>query len=98
MLWKSISGLVSKSERCAACRALDLCGGCDTLLVVGSSMQVYSAYRLAKAAVNAQANIVVLTAGQTRVDPEATFKVEALAGETLARLASHSTLLLPKTI
>ena len=59
-------------------------------------MQVYSAYRLAKAALNSSANVVVLTAGQTRVDPEATFKVEALAGETLARLASHDSLLVPK--
>lgn len=59
-------------------------------------MQVYSAYRLAKAALSSSANVVVLTAGQTRVDPEATFKVEALAGETLARLASHDSLLVPK--
>lgn len=80
------------------CRALELCGGCDTLLVVGSSMQVYSAYRLAKAAFSNQANVVVLTAGETRCDPEATFKVEALAGETLARLASHSSLLVPKIL
>lgn len=59
-------------------------------------MQVYSAYRLAKAAVKSSANVVILTAGQTRADPEATFKVEALAGETLARLASHASLLIPK--
>lgn len=59
-------------------------------------MQVYSAFRLAKAAVKAGASVVVLTAGETRVDPEASFKVEALAGETLARLACHSSLLAPK--
>ena len=60
-------------------------------------MQVYSAYRLAKAASDAAANVVVLTAGQTRADKEATYKVEALAGETLARLASHPSLLIPRT-
>ena len=78
------------------CRAIDTVKGCDTLLIVGSSMQVYSAYRLVKAASDVDANVVVLTAGQTRADKEATYKVEALAGETLARLASHDSLLIPR--
>lgn len=69
---------------------------CDTMLVVGSSLQVYSAYRLAKAAVTSGAKLLIVTAGGTRADGEATFKVEALAGETLARLGAHHSLLIPK--
>ena len=71
---------------------------CTTMLVVGSSLQVYSAYRLAKGALTAGAEVVVLTAGNTRIDSEATYKVEALAGETLARLAAHYSLLIPRAI
>lgn len=78
------------------CRAIDTVKEGDTLLIIGSSMQVYSAYRLAKAASDTGSNIIVLTAGQTRADPHATYKVEALAGETLTRLASHESLLIPR--
>ena len=77
---------------------MDMARSCDTMLVVGSSLQVYSAYRLAKGALAADAKVVVLTAGKTRVDGDATYKVEALAGETLARLAAQHSLLLPKVL
>ena len=76
---------------------MELAQSCDAVLVVGSSLQVYSAYRLAKAALAAEASILVLTAGPTRIDSEAHLKVEALAGESLARLAAHSSLLIPRT-
>lgn len=63
------------------------------MLVVGSSLAVYSAFRLAKAAKKAGAGLCVLTAGPTRADDMADAKLEALAGETLARLAAHPSLL-----
>ena len=80
------------------CSAMDMAHSCDTMMVVGSSLQVYSAYRLAKGALSANAKVVVLTAGKTRVDSEATYKIEALAGETLARVAAQYSLLLPKVL
>ena len=81
---------------CADChRALELAEGCDAMMVVGSSLAVYSAFRLAKAAKKAGAGMAILTAGPTRADDLADFKVEVLAGEALARLAAHPALLVP---
>jgi NAD-dependent deacetylase sirtuin 4 len=77
-------------------RALELAEGCDALLVVGSSLMVYSAFRLVRAAERARARLAIITAGPTRADDVVHLKVEALAGETLSRLASHPTLLLPR--
>ena len=66
------------------------------MLVVGSSLAVYSAYRLAKAAKKVDAALFILTAGPTRGDDMADAKLEALAGEALARLAAHPSLLLAR--
>lgn len=60
---------------------------CDALLVVGSSMMVLSAYRLAKTAAERGIPIAILNHGETRADHLAQLKVEALAGETLHRLS-----------
>ena len=79
------------------CSAMSLAQSCDGLLVVGSSLQVYSAFRLAKAAKQAEAGIALLTAGWTRADELADMKIECLAGEVLSRLASDSALLVPRT-
>jgi len=81
---------------CDCCRALELAEGCDGLLVVGSSLMVYSAFRLAKAAVSGGGALAVLTAGPTRADSFAKLKVEAVAGEALSRLAAHPSLLIPR--
>lgn len=79
-------------------QAQALAESADAVLVVGSSVQVYSAYRLVKGAKEAGARLALLTAGPTRADallgPD-DLKLEALAGGTLARLASHPSLLLP---
>lgn len=80
----------------SCCRALELAGGCDAMLVVGSSLMVYSAFRLAKAAKAAGAHLGVLTAGPTRADALADIKIEALAGEALSRLAAQPPLLIPR--
>lgn len=79
-----------------AISAMSLAQSCDGLLVVGSSLQVYSAFRLAKAAKQAEAGIALLTAGWTRADELADMKIECLAGEVLSRLASDSALLVPR--
>ncbi|BDA47732.1 NAD-dependent protein deacetylase [Coccomyxa sp. Obi] len=77
-------------------RALELAEGCDGLLVVGSSLMVYSAFRLAKAAKASGGALAVLTAGPTRADAVADLKIEALAGEALSRMAAHPSLLIPR--
>lgn len=80
-----------------ALSAMGLAQSCDGLLVVGSSLQVYSAFRLAKAAKQADASIALLTAGWTRADDMADMKIECLAGEALSRLAKEPALLVPRT-
>ncbi|PNW75376.1 hypothetical protein CHLRE_12g524650v5 [Chlamydomonas reinhardtii] len=77
-------------------RAADLAGGCDALLVVGSSVQVYSAFRLVEAARGAGARVLIVNVGPTRADKLADFKLEARAGEVLTRLSRHPQLLLPR--
>lgn len=65
--------------------------------MVGSSLQVYSAFRLAKAAKQAEAGIAILTAGWTRADDLAELKFECLAGEALTRLANEPALSVPRS-
>lgn len=75
---------------------MSLAQSCDGLLVVGSSLQVYSAFRLAKAAKQTEASLALLTAGWTRADDLADMKIECLAGEALSRLAKDPALLVPR--
>lgn len=88
---------MTTTEHACACSALSLAQSCDGLLVVGSSLQVYSAFRLAKAAKQAEASLTLLTAGWTRADDLADMKIECLAGEALSRLAKDPALLVPRT-
>ena len=66
------------------------------MLVVGSSLAVYSAYRLARAAAQAGAYLALLSVGPNRADDLAHVKVEALAGEALSRLVAHPALAHPR--
>jgi NAD-dependent deacetylase sirtuin 4 len=68
----------------------------DLILVVGSSLMVWSAFRLVKAAKAAGAQLALVNVGPTRADDLADVKVEALAGEVMMHLAMHPSLLLPK--
>ncbi|GFR43928.1 hypothetical protein Agub_g5065 [Astrephomene gubernaculifera] len=77
-------------------RAAALVGSADALLVVGSSVQVFSAFRLVEAAKRAGARLVMVNVGPTRADKLADLKVEARAGEVMSRLARHPSLQLPK--
>lgn len=63
----------------------------DALLVVGSSLTVWSGYRLARAARQTGKPLYILNIGPTRADAEATMKIEAPAGAMLARIAEFLT-------
>ena len=78
------------------CRAMQLAQTCDGLLVVGSSLQVYSAFRLAKAAKAAQAGLAIVGVGPTRADALADIKQASVVGEALSRLAGLPEMLLPR--
>ena len=58
------------------CRALQLVEDADGLLVVGSSLMVYSAFRLAKTAKDRGAQIAAVCVGLTRADDFINLKVE----------------------
>jgi NAD-dependent deacetylase sirtuin 4 len=55
----------------------------DGLLVVGSSLEVYSAFRFVLAAKNNNIPIIIINIGNTRADNLATIKIEAKCGEIL---------------
>lgn len=55
----------------------------DGMLLVGSSLMVYSGYRFALMAREAGLPLAILTRGVTRADPLATLKLDADCGETL---------------
>ncbi|WIA09476.1 hypothetical protein OEZ85_008877 [Tetradesmus obliquus] len=76
--------------------ALSAVQSSDLLLVVGSSLMVWSAFRLVKAAKAAGAALAIVNVGPTRADDLADVKVEALAGEVCMQLAMHPSLLVPR--
>jgi NAD-dependent SIR2 family protein deacetylase len=59
----------------------------DALLVIGSSLMVFSAFRLATFARDLKIPIAVLNQGETRIDSfEGLVKHEAPIGETMAKI------------
>jgi NAD-dependent protein deacetylase/lipoamidase sirtuin 4 len=62
--------------------------GADLLLVVGSSLAVWSGYRFALRAHQRGLPIAIVNLGETRADALASLRVESRAGEVLARLAT----------
>jgi len=58
----------------------------DAVLVVGSSLMVYSGYRFVHAAAAAGKPIAVVSLGHTRADPLLTLKVDARSSDALAFL------------
>jgi NAD-dependent deacetylase sirtuin 4 len=69
--------------------SLEVVDEADALLVVGSSLTVWSGYRLARAARESGKPLYILNLGQTRADNEATMKVEVQAGQALARIGGY---------
>ena len=72
-----------------AAASWDLACACDGLLVVGSTLSTFSAFRLLREAVRRHGRAGVLSYGPTRADPLAAFKIEASAGGVLAALAQR---------
>jgi NAD-dependent SIR2 family protein deacetylase len=58
----------------------------DAVLVVGSSLMVYSGYRFARAAAHAGKPIAAVNLGRTRADDLLTLKVGARCADALAFL------------
>lgn len=60
----------------------------DVLLVVGSSLTVFSGFRFVRRAHARGIPVAIVNLGPTRGDPLATLKVDAPAGEALSRLTA----------
>lgn len=61
----------------------------EALLVVGSSLAVFSGYRFVRRASERGVAIASINLGESRADPHATLRLEGLAGDVLPRLAAH---------
>ena len=72
-----------------AAASVALAAACDGLLVVGSTLSTFSAFRLLREAARRHGRVGVLSYGPTRADPLAAFKIEASAGGVLAALAAR---------
>src|SRR5579859_3922999 len=68
--------------------AMERLESADALLVVGSSLTVWSGFRFVKRAAERGLPIAIVNIGPTRGDALATVKVEATAGEVLQRLVN----------
>ena len=78
-----------------AARSRELAASCDAVLVVGSSLAAWSAFRLAETAAKRGSPVAILNVGPTRADALATLRVEARAAEALPRVLAHGGLDLP---
>ena len=67
-------------------RALQGVADADALLVVGSSLMVFSGYRFCRAAAARDQPIAILNEGVTRADDLATLKLGGDVGARLGRL------------
>ncbi|KAG1669921.1 hypothetical protein FOA52_002448 [Chlamydomonas sp. UWO 241] len=76
--------------------AMEAAKSCDLVLAAGTSLMVYSAFRLVEAAHKAGARVAAINVGPTRADKLLTVKFEVLAGEAAMKLATHPDLLLPR--
>jgi NAD-dependent protein deacetylase/lipoamidase sirtuin 4 len=61
----------------------------EVLLVVGSSLAVFSGYRFVRRAAERAIPVAIVNRGPTRGDPHAQIRIDARAGETLAALVDH---------
>ena len=73
-------------ERVQTC--MEAMNRADALLIVGSSLMVYSGYRFALSAQEQGKSIAAINQGVTRADALLEFKVEADVGQTLMALAA----------
>ena len=75
------SGPAREKDRVHA--ALDVLKASDSLLVIGSSLMVYSGFRFCRYAKEWGKPIATLNLGRTRAEPLADLKLNARIGETL---------------
>ncbi|KAF3334176.1 NAD-dependent protein deacetylase SRT2 isoform X2 [Carex littledalei] len=68
---------------------------CDSFLVLGSSLMTMSAFRLARAAHEANTPVAIVSIGDTRADDLASLKINARCGEILPRLLDVGSLVVP---
>jgi len=69
-------------------RALQQVDSADVLLVVGSSLTVFSGYRFALRAHERKIPIAIVNLGETRADALATLRLEERSGEVLTQLST----------
>ena len=69
-------------------RAIDEVDAADVLVVVGSSLAVFSGYRFALRARDRGVPIAIVNVGETRADALATLRIEGRAGEVLPEVAA----------
>jgi NAD-dependent deacetylase len=70
-------------------RAFDLARGAALLLVVGSSLEVYPVAGIPAEALACGATLAIVNQGSTPYDGRAGLRIDAPAGETLARVAAR---------
>lgn len=75
--------------------ASDMVKDCSAIMVVGSSLVTYSAFRLIKSAHDSGKNIVIINFGETRGDNLAWLKIEMLCGDILPLISQQITELIP---
>jgi NAD-dependent SIR2 family protein deacetylase len=71
-------------------RAMAAIESCDAMLVVGSSLMVYSGYRFATAAADARKPIAAINLGRTRADDLLTLKVSDRCANALRAFVTQS--------
>ena len=72
-------------------RAWKMLAACDALLVVGSSLTVFSGYRFVARAKKEGKPVAIVNRGETRGDKDADLKLDAPLGTTLSALAKALT-------
>jgi NAD-dependent SIR2 family protein deacetylase len=86
-MWVFFGGTVPRERVENTRRALE---ASDGLLVVGSSLQVYSGFRFCRFAAELCKPIIIINRGKTRADDMAALKIEEDAGEVLTYLVSSA--------
>ncbi|KAJ0973178.1 hypothetical protein J5N97_021137 [Dioscorea zingiberensis] len=78
-----------------AVKAMEAAKDCDAFLVLGSSLMTMSAFRLVRAAYEANAAIAIVNIGETRADDFVPLKINARCGEILSRLLEMGSIAVP---
>jgi len=68
-------------------QAFAIADAADVLLVVGSSLTVFSGYRFVLRATERNQPVAIVNLGETRGDPHARIRIDAAAGDIMPKLA-----------